>query len=173
MQRRKVSRDAEALRSGARLSDWNMLTPEILTERLTSAGIALLREIFPCSEDDIQLLEKEAGYRLPRSYRAFLEIAGRGAGDFMSDLTVYYPKIRGLTNRIRIKLDTILNLPPSTFVFMDRMGETFCYFELSASDDPPVYYWSEKTESVQKAFDSIWGFIESELQSAETIGRNQ
>jgi hypothetical protein len=103
-----------------------------------------------------------------------LKAAGRGAGEFMSDLTVFYPAIRGLTRRTRKDLEgSTIKLPLNAFVFMDRMGLQTMFFRLSKNDDPPIYYWNDASKAAKKVFDGLWGFLENELAGHEYISRDR
>ena len=143
-----------------------MLTADQLRERLISSCLARPDEIVGCTEREIVALEKEIGHRFPESYRSFLRVAGKRVGNFLDDLTIFYPKIVGLTDRLRKHFEGILELPPDAFVFMNRMGEIFMFFELGCDDDAPFSQWSEETDRIEKA-GFFWDFLEDELREAE------
>jgi hypothetical protein len=48
---------------------------------------------------------------------------GRGAGDFMSDIDMFYPKVITLTDRMRPLLKDRIHLPDDAYVFANRYGE--------------------------------------------------
>jgi hypothetical protein len=146
-----------------------MLTPKRFLNRLISSEIAEPDEIHGCSEKEIMALEKEAGQPLPKPYRAFLAVAGRGAGPFMADLTIYFPEIKGLTKSTRKDFKGLVELPKNAFVFMQRLGETFFFFELDDRDDPPIYGWSEGSGKIEKVCNHFWDFIENEIRLAEML----
>jgi hypothetical protein len=145
-----------------------MLTPEELVDRLIRAGIATLPEIAGCSDDEIAQIELSAKITLPMAYRGFLRAVGRGAGRYLNDCTAFHPKILELTPRIRRRFEGAFLLPTKAFVFMERMGEVFTYFEADGrSDDPPVYGWNEDLDRPELAYKSVWELFEQELIECE------
>src|SRR5262249_30342397 len=106
---------------------------------------------------------------LPESYVQFLRLVGRGAGEFMSDLTAFYPAVLDLTDDRRRRLARYSVLPDDAFVIADRHGEQTLYIRLSEGPaDASVYYWNgERPRKVKKAFNSVWGFVEAELKGYE------
>ena len=87
----------------------------------------------------------------------------------MSDLTIFFPDVLTLTQRVRDDFEGIVDLPEKAFVFMDRMGECFLYFVVDGSDDPPIFGWSESRTHAEKVYDSLWEFVEQELVAAERL----
>jgi hypothetical protein len=149
-----------------------MLTPEILRERLISSGLCEPAQLRGCSEKDLETVEKHMGTRLPEEYKKVLRVLGKGAGDFCSDVKMYYPDIITLTDRARRLLsDYGTTLPETAFVFASRDGEQMLLFHVGDNDaDPEIYRWSdEKPTAFRKVFKSIWGFIEEQLDSHEMM----
>src|SRR5262245_3131144 len=115
---------------------------EELVSRLVACGVSPL-EIEGCSDTDIGRLRAQAGARLPESYVQFLRLVGRGAGEFMSDLTAFYPAVLDLTDDRRRGLARYSVLPADAFVIADRHGERTLYIRLSEGPaDSSVYYWN-------------------------------
>jgi hypothetical protein len=139
-----------------------------LVRRLIACGVSPL-EIKGCSDADIRRLQAKAGAPLPESYVAFLRLVGRGAGEFMSDLTAFYPALLRLTDERKRDLARYAVLPDDAFVIADRYGEQTVYIRLSEGPaDSPVYYWNgERPRKTRKAFKSVWGFVEDELKGYE------
>jgi hypothetical protein len=140
-----------------------MLDPEELRRRLVSEGLAEEDEIQGCTPEDIAQIEAECGHALPESYLRFLRLAGRGAGQFMDDLEIYFRDVLGLTQRIRRARPEIA-LPPSAYVFVSRMGEAFLYFDLAEGENPAIFGWSEDAVSTRKVCETFSDFIEDELR---------
>jgi len=139
-----------------------------LVSRLIRCGVSPL-EIEGCSDADIERLQAAAGAPLPESYVEFLRLVGRGAGEFMSDLTAFYPAILSLTGQRRRALARYAVLPDDAFVIADRYGDQAVFIRLSEGPaDSHVYYWNgERPRRVKKAFRSVWGFVEAELKGYE------
>jgi hypothetical protein len=145
-----------------------MLTAAELKRRLILNRIADAEDIVGCSEEDIRLIETANGVRLPQAYRALLATSGRRAGDFLTDCTAFFPAIVGLTAEERKAMEGIVELPPRAFVFLDRMGEAFLFFVADGTnDDPPIYGWSESRDQPEQIYDSVWEFVEEELENEE------
>jgi hypothetical protein len=93
-----------------------------LVRRLITCGIRP-SDIEGCSDADLANLQAKAGVPLPESYVAFLRLVGRGAGEFMSDLTAFYPAVLNLTAKRRQEVAECAVLPGDAFVIADRYGE--------------------------------------------------
>ncbi len=146
-----------------------MLTPQELRERLVRSGIARAEELLPCTAEDIDRLEREAGQPLPGAYVDFLLTIGRGAGEFMSDLTIFYPDIIKAQNFMRELLaEANLQLPDDAWILCDRYGEVMLFVHLSDGDDPPVYRWYDSDE-FELIRPSIWEWVQEELDAQEGL----
>lgn len=154
-----------------------MLTPFHLKKRLVEAGLATRNQIRGCTSDDVALLERQAGGRLPQAYRDFLVAVGRGAGDFLRDVDIFYDSIADLN----VEAADILNdwedgqllLPDRAFVFSMRQGEQFMFFCVDGDDNPPIDFYYEGRGSFQRIASSIWAVVESELQLAEKLRESE
>jgi hypothetical protein len=146
-----------------------MLNADELIRRLTGSGICQPQDIVGCSAKDISEIETHIGNRLPDAYRSFLRVAGRSAGAFLQDWTVFFPQVQTLTERSRVNLKGIVVFPMNTFVFADRFGECLLFFILGTSDDPPVFCWSEARDQPEVVFQSVWCFLEDEIAEAERL----
>jgi len=144
-----------------------MLTP---CERLVATGGVKPTELAPCSADDLKIIERQLGLPIPTSYATFLETIGRGAGEFMSDLSVFFPDLLNNTDAMsKILSECGQTLPNNVFVFIHRYGEQMLYFQLEpATNDPEVFRWSnENPKRFDKLHNSIWQWIEEELGGYE------
>lgn len=127
-----------------------MGTPDTLVPRLIACGVSPL-DLRGCSDADIARVAAVAGGPLPATYAQFLSLVGRGAGEFMSDLTAFYPDILPLTGARRAAMGGVL--PTDGFVVADRYGEQVAFVRLS---DGPAYRWSdERPRKARKVFDSV------------------
>ncbi len=120
-------------------------------------------ELKGCSETEINQLESQLGAEFPQSYRSFLAIFGKGAGEFM------------LSDRWRFRFDQVseiahddeyseyCDLPANYFVFAERDGYTWAFFIANGeSDDPPVFLFDDGEDRQYKQIGrSLWEFIES------------
>jgi len=149
----------------------SMLTPEELKERIILAGLCEPHKLRGCSEKDLGRIERHIGHELPGEYKRLLCAIGRYAGEFNSDVDMFYPKLVTLTERIRIQINEWIELPANAFIFASRYGEQVLFFHLEAgNDDPPVYRWhDESPKRFRKIFKSIWGYIEEELKGHEYV----
>jgi hypothetical protein len=147
-----------------------MDTTDTLVPRLLACGVNP-SDIRGCTDADLTRVEAAAGRPLPASYVRFLTLVGRGAGAFLNDLTAFFPAVLALTDRHRLETPRYSVLPDDAFVFADRHGEQFLFFRLSDGPaDAAVYLWTdERPRRTRKVFDSVWGFVEDELQGYEEV----
>ncbi len=145
-----------------------MDTADTLVSRLIACGVRP-SDIRGCTDADLAHVAAVAGRPLPASYAHFLSVVGRGAGEFMSDLTAFFPAILALTDRHRLETPQYSVLPDDAFVFADRDGEQCLFFRLSDGPaDAAVYLWTdERPKKTRRVFDSVWGFVEDELRGFE------
>jgi hypothetical protein len=145
-----------------------MLTGESLKRRLLESGACSSDEICGCSEKEFHEIEMKAYGPLPKAYKEVMLVIGKGAGEFISDVDMFYPDVITLTEETReYLLDYEVELPEDAFVFADRDGEQILFFRLQQStEDRPVYKWSnEDPEEFKIVLPSIWNFIEEELST--------
>jgi hypothetical protein len=151
------------------------MTRENLTSRLLQSGLCSPSSLRGCTAKEIRAIETSFGRALPGEYKKLLGIMGKGAGDFISDVTMYFPAIVKLTDKSRELLREVdVDLPPDAFVFASRYGEQLLFFHVKPDDDdPPIYRWHDERPKVfKKVFTSIWAFIEEELTSHEYMLRD-
>ena len=144
-----------------------------LRERLLDAKLCTMESLRGCSTTDWKRVEKAAGRSLPEEYKDIMSVLGRGAGDFMSDVKMFYPDILTLTNKSREYVADELEFPDDAFVVANRYGEQILFLRLDDMPNTPVYKWfDEKPTEYEKVFDSIWAFIEEELEAHEWQARD-
>lgn len=143
-----------------------------LRARAIACGVTSAYNVRGCSNEQIEEIERQAGVPLPKAYKEFLFVMGRGAGRLMSDVDVYYDGMLELNKRAAWILDNWeegkLQLPADAFVFSMRQGEQFMFFHTNTGvADPPIYYYMEGAGRFEKKFDSLPDFIEDELSIFE------
>jgi hypothetical protein len=149
-----------------------MLHPLALPQRLTALGVAKPQEIVGCTDEEIARVQSASGLRLPEAYVAFLRVAGKGAGRFLTDVDLYYDKIMSLNVKAAEKLHlwegNKLRLPEKAFVFAMRYGEQFMFFLADGKQsDPPIYLYLEGAGTFKQVANSFWEIIEGELLDLE------
>jgi hypothetical protein len=153
-----------------------MLTPKALVERLIASGIARFNQISGCTEIEIKDLQGRTGLKLPSAYVDFLSSVGHGAGGFLQDLDVYWPKMFELNAEAKEILENWeegkLLLPDQAFVFSMRYGEQFLFFIADRkSENPPVHHYYEGHGHFTRVAASFWDAIECELRMSEDVRR--
>jgi hypothetical protein len=135
--------------------------------RLASAGLVRPNELRGCSEEDVRELEAATGVRLPASYRAFLQVMGRSAGDFFDGTDVLFPALLTLREDAEFLLqrcNAAVRLLPNDFVFAVHQGYTFLFLRTDGTDDPPVYVYLEDDPEFRKAGDSFSSWLRGAVQ---------
>lgn len=127
-------------------------------DTLLDSGLANPDTIEGCSEEDIAEIEKKCQLKLPFAYKLYLRKLGRKAGDFLGECLRTYP---GILKYGQDKAKTLLagtgyRLPDTAFVFVERYGCQFFFFDTSdGQDDPPVYRYFEGDKGPVKVADSL------------------
>jgi len=141
-----------------------------LTARLLCSGLCSPTAISGCSETELDEIETHLGVRLPEQYKEVMRTIGKCAGDFNSDIDMYYPTVLTLNSlAVTILSDYKMQLPDRSFVFASRYGGEYLFFQdWQDNPDPPVFYWtSEVPESFDVVYKSIWEYIEDHLETHE------
>ena len=153
-----------------------MLNGDTLVQRLLAAGSAKPDQIIPCTEEDLREIAHQAPGPLPMAYLEFLYAIGRGAGRFLSDQDIYYPKMLGLNNKakdlLRICEEGGLTLPADAFVFSVRCFEQFLFFHADGRSDNPTISHYLAEEGHFRTAGTFWNFVEEELQISEEAARS-
>lgn len=117
-----------------------------LKEEVDSKHVFLPNEIIPCSERDVQVIERELNLAIPQAYKEFLLWMGKKAGDILlgSDwLFDDLPKIQKWAIELMQANGVSNMLPSDAFVIYMHQGYQFSFVRISEGDDPPVYYYDE------------------------------
>jgi hypothetical protein len=113
---------------------------------LVESGRADDSTIIGCSPDEVAAIEARFGCRLPKSYREFLMVMGKGAGRFMTGSDLFYDRLseqRELAERLLQEVGADLRLGPTDFVFCSHQGYQFLFFDAARHPDPPVFHFIE------------------------------
>jgi hypothetical protein len=116
---------------------------------LETYGIVKPEEFLGCSEQEIEeIMRAQNVAALPSVYLDFLRIMGKGAGEFMQELEIFYPDVVSIKDYVLKEIvnnqRTNFKLPDTAFVFMMNQGYEFLYFDTNNVDgDPPVYHYIE------------------------------
>lgn len=138
-------------------------TPESVLKRLKAIPKYHAVNFEGCTVEEITDLEERLGVKLPESYRIFLRVLGRGAGDFMvSDHWRF--QFSDIPDLARNKAHAdYCDLPDNAFVFAERCGYFWVFFIADgSSDDPPVFGLDDDEDRTYKQVArSVWEFVES------------
>ena len=148
-----------------------MLNSDQLRERLLKSGLCTPATLIGCHESDLLRIEDHIGHRLPTAYKDVMRVLGRGAGDFESDVDMFYPSVVTMTDGIREELEECeQELPKDAFVFAQRLGTQFLFFSLNNGPAPPIFRCEDDDPNASpKVCDSIWEFIRIELEGHEQL----
>jgi len=145
-----------------------MITPLEFRNRLLSAGLCDEQTLTGCSASDFEAIEARLGVKLPQLYQEVMRVIGRGAGDFMSDIEMFYPDILELADRLKKNVFYDVNIPDDFLIFASRYGEQVFFISTKNEDDSPVYKWcDEEPDLFKKITGSIWDFFTLELEGHE------
>ena len=128
--------------------------------RLAALGFVSPVEMGPCSEREVELLERHLGLPLPQAYREYLLWIGHGAGQLERGTDCFYADVfhlRTSAKRLLNEDDFPQPLPADAVVFSMHQGYQFAFFCTSEGEDPPVYYYLEDSGQTefQQAFPSF------------------
>ena len=126
-----------------------------VAEILVRQGVATENTLRGCSATEIEEIQADVGRPLPLAYREFLAQMGLGAGDFYVGTDLFYPSLLGVTkaaHELVAEDEADIVLPEDAIVFMMHQGYQFMFVRADEGDDPPVYYYMERSgEFVKKA----------------------
>jgi hypothetical protein len=144
---------------------WPMTCTAVTTARskLLEAGLAGPESLKGCTEEEIKSLDRQFSFHLPRCYRDFLSVMGRGAGDFLVGTDYSFPKMLEFRKDAEGLLRTSqadFELPSTAFVFMFHQGYTFLFFDCHDDpDDPPVFMFTEGEREPRKVSESFSAWL--------------
>ena len=159
-------------------------SPEKLIERLLKIGFVDRSEFIPCSEAEIEDLETRNKIKLPESYKKFLRIMGKGAGNFLkSDAwEAFYPDFNdwlgvGFYNIPEAELelctqseiDFSLSVPDNFFIFATRYGDFPLGFFADGIDNDPDIYLLEDESEMKFWGKTFWKFFQDMVEYYEFL----
>lgn len=126
-----------------------------------------------CTEEEIDLLERIIGFKLPDAYRAYLSLMGndhngvmRGTdcfADSVEENTGYLP---GLLEENKVKFQ----LPENYLAFFCHQGYIIAWFELPAESNNPVcYLFSEGSTKEPIEYGGFKQFITKDIMGNAKI----
>ncbi|MBI1227718.1 MAG: SMI1/KNR4 family protein [Bacteroidetes bacterium] len=116
-----------------------------LIQQLRKKGIQP-SSLVGCSVDEINFIEKSIQAPLPQVFKEFLQIMGKGAGDFLLGSSCFFNELINLNSWAQELLeenDFEKKLPSYAFVFWMHQGYQFAFFHLNTDEDPEVYFYYE------------------------------
>lgn len=133
-------------------------------------------DIHPCTEEEVEQLEQQAGDVLPAVYREFLLWIGHRAGILLQGSDVYYQQLtkqKEWAHELLRENGIASELPNDAFVFYSHQGYQFMYFRLSEGDNPPVYYYGEGEgfDTIRRLYPSYSIFLETEIKGHSELIR--
>ncbi len=121
-----------------------------------------------CTAAEIKELEQRENIKFPAVYRAYLEVMGRQAGDFLRGEEHSYPDLLTLkegAQEILADSEITYQLSPTDFVFWMSQGTQFAFFDTSVGDDPPVFHYREYTAAPTRRHDHLSQFLDYMLDA--------
>lgn len=101
----------------------------------------------PCTNDEVQSLERSLGIKLPKAYQEFLLWMGRGGG-FLGGEEFDWMRVRDDNRRKAIEIMEFCNYPnplsDDAIIFLVYQGiDAFAFIRASEGDNPPVHLFGE------------------------------
>jgi SMI1-KNR4 cell-wall len=130
-------------------------------------GAIARKNLVGCTVEEISIVEKHFGGRLPKAYKDFLSVAGKSAGKLFQGSDIFYPRVLKLqaeANELLLELALPELLPNDAKVFCMHQGYELNYFR-PVSDDPPVFQFVEGRGEVAIGWKSFSEFIDASIRS--------
>ena len=134
-----------------------------------------LREggVVGCSEEEIAQIEHHFGHRLPETYRSFLRLMGKKAGNCFVGTDMFFDKLRVLkeyASDLLAEGNSGLELKENDFVFSVHQGYQFLFFEANEDQpDPAICYYSEGMFSFEEKYSSFSTYLLSAIEDFSRI----
>ena len=145
--------------------------------RLEELHSVRLDKIFPCTEEEVSILEQKIGRALPAAYREFLLWMVRDIGGLFQGSECHYWDVI-LLQRAAAELmqedEFSEPFPEDAFVFLMHQGYQFHFFRTGEGDDPPVYHYVEGQEeggSIKMVYSHFSDFLLAMVEHHARITR--
>jgi hypothetical protein len=112
----------------------------------------------PCTEDQIQALEKQLGIKVPNIYREFLQWMGKNRAGLLVGTKWLIEDVPGLKPELVKLIATNKSpaaLPDDAFVFWGTQGYEFHFMRLSEGDASKIYRYHGTLDMKEAAFPVI------------------
>src|SRR5437764_15449035 len=109
---------------------------------LPGAGVQQLR---PCTQSEVEEMERQLGLSFPPAYREFLLWMGHDAGEMLAGSNYRWhelPTLREWAVELLSGNNFPQALPEDAVVFLMHQGYQFMFFRASEGSDPAVYYYN-------------------------------
>jgi len=135
----------------------------------------------PCTEDQVQALEKQLGITFPPSYREFLLWMGQNKAGIELTSSWGPDDLPGMKAKILQAMKDMNfpeKLPDDAFVFWDNQDYAFAFLLLSQGDDSPVYRYHQTLDpttfgQTHNSFaDWLTEHIEAHVDKLRKLGQN-
>jgi hypothetical protein len=139
-----------------------MVNMRTFAQLLVETGLATPDQIRGCMEDEVLEIEEKFGVELPRSYRDFLLVMGKGAGSLFVGTDFFYPRlleVREGADELLLETKSSFQIPDNSFVFSLHQGYVFDEYFLLTSDDPPVFLFMELDTNATLLVESFTEFL--------------
>lgn len=119
--------------------------------------------IIGCTKEEVNNLEKQLNVKFPIAYKQFLLEMGHCAGSFFRGTNIYVDNdffdLQRSAKKILDRNGNNFSLPSNAFVFSMHQGYQFNYFHIDQNEDPPVYFYEEVPECLEKRWDKFSQFL--------------
>jgi hypothetical protein len=140
--------------------------------RLLESGLARANSFVGCTQEEIQSLEARFSVHLPRSYRDFLAVMGRAAGQFLAGTDYSFPKMvefREAAEDLLRASHSNFQLSQTAFVFLFHQGYTFLFFDCDRDpDDPSVIMFTELENEPREVHNSFSNWLVTAVEDDVT-----
>ena len=144
---------------------------EKLKNTIISYGLAKNYEIEGCNNEEIKKLERKYNTQLPQIYREYLMCMGKNQGKHPGDSEYLYPslfELKELLKEVLTECGSKFILPEDAFVFYQRLGADFMFFQTDQkSDDPPIFGYQECHNEQDELFDSFSDYLKKWIKNIE------
>lgn len=117
-----------------------------LKKKHLQLGHIFRKKVKPCTIDEIDYLESNIGFSLPKSYREFMLWGGHKTGGLMDGSDFFFEHLLPIQETAReILSDDEFEkpLPQKAFIFLMHQDYQFLFFDAGEGENPFVYSYRE------------------------------